>query len=291
MIPITLRQLTALFFTLIVLSACNDGDDGIPAYISIDAIELTVKPGQGTASHKITDAWVRIDGELIGAFELPATFPVLKSGSKEVIISAGIKVNGISATRSEYPFFIPFIATAELIPGEITSIENVVVSYDDKTTFLLMENFNGNTISIDTTSSSEVRIQRIDDPELIFHYQSELNQYSAVASLSGDALRFECASTNNYNLPKGGKPVFLEMNYRNDHNLTVGLFVNLQGQVIQHPILVLNPSPEWNKIYVNLTPTISNFALSIEFRIFMGLVKDLATENATIYIDHLKLLY
>ncbi|MES2398217.1 MAG: hypothetical protein V4549_19535, partial [Bacteroidota bacterium] len=79
----------------------------IPAYIRIDKIDLATIPGQGTDSHKITDAWVYIDEQLIGCFELPATFPVLYEGSHQVKIAPGIKVNGIAATRSPYPFFNP----------------------------------------------------------------------------------------------------------------------------------------------------------------------------------------
>ena len=72
-----------LFFTTLLFS-CNkfDGDQTIPAYIHIEKITLADNPiiSEGSLSNRITDAWVYVDDELIGAFELPATFPVLKKG-------------------------------------------------------------------------------------------------------------------------------------------------------------------------------------------------------------------
>ena len=101
-----------LSFIFLSLSSCeiyNPSEDE-PSYIHIDSISLTTDyTAYGTASHKITDAWVYVDNELIGAFELPANVPVLKSGVHNINIRPGIKLNGIAATRSYYPFFNPCI--------------------------------------------------------------------------------------------------------------------------------------------------------------------------------------
>jgi hypothetical protein len=81
------------------------------------------------------------------------------------------------------------------------------------------------------------------------------------------------------------------MNYKNNHNLTVGLIMVHSGQTIQQPILVLNPSEEWNKIYINLTPTLAYFFDASDFRVFIGLLRSPDTETATIYLDNLKLIF
>ena len=59
------------FFLLLVLaqSSCEkfSGNQTIPAYLKIDSIRLTTNYAtQGTALNAITDAWVYIDGQLIG---------------------------------------------------------------------------------------------------------------------------------------------------------------------------------------------------------------------------------
>lgn len=289
--PITLYSIL-VFFILTFLSSCEPKDeDGIPSYIHIERIGLTTIDGQGTASHKITDAWVYIDDKLIGAFELPATFPVLKEGEHELTVYAGIKINGIAATRAPYPFYSPIITNVTLTPGAVTSITDTIVFYDENITFLWMEDFNDASVSIDTTSSSETHFHRTSDPELVFKFRDEPNTYSATALLSGDTLLFECATINSFDLPRSGTPVFLEMNYKNNHNLTVGVFFAVGAEVHQQSVLVLNPTETWNKIYINLTPIIASFSGSTSFRIFTGLLRSPDSEAATIYFDHFKLIY
>ncbi|HOV12628.1 MAG TPA: hypothetical protein PLL90_12785, partial [Bacteroidales bacterium] len=79
-----------LFFN----SACKK-TDLVPSYIHIDKIDLnTTYEFDGSNSCKITDAWVYIDGDLQGIYELPATFPVLANGQHTIMVRAGIKLNG-----------------------------------------------------------------------------------------------------------------------------------------------------------------------------------------------------
>lgn len=280
-----------LFITLLFVSCEPKDGEGIPSYIHISQIDLSTTAAQGTASHKITDAWVYINNNLIGVFELPATFPVLKSGNHEITVYAGIKVNGISATRSPYPFYKPEIISVNLVPGSTDTIPAITVTYDPATEFVWMENFNTGAMTLDTTTSSQALLVRTSDPAIVFAYKNETNSYSATASITGDSVLFECATVSKFNLPKNGLPVFLEMNYKNNYNLTVGLIATVSGQTFQQPVLVLNPTEDWNKIYVNLTPTIAYYTNATDFRIFIGLLRSPGADTATICLDHLKLLH
>ena len=47
-----------------------------------------------------------MDGTFLGAFELPSTIPILADGEHNFSIYAGVKANGISATRIRYIHFI-----------------------------------------------------------------------------------------------------------------------------------------------------------------------------------------
>lgn len=87
----------------------------MPSYLYIEKIGLNTQYEQGTASHKITDAWVYVDETLIGAFELPATIPILTEGLKKITIRPGIKLNGISNTRAIYPYFTPIVKDIALV--------------------------------------------------------------------------------------------------------------------------------------------------------------------------------
>ena len=280
-----------IFFVATLVSCYPEPEELIPAYIHIEQIDLTTTSGQGTASHKITDAWVYIGQKLIGAFELPATFPILETGLQEITIRPGIKISGISATRAPYPFYSPIVKTVELEAGATHTLTSLYTAYNDNVNFIWMEDFNRGTLSIDTTSNSETRLVRISDANHVFRYGNEVNEHSAMAWLQGDTILFECASVNSFALPKGGAPVFLEMNYKNDFNITVGLYIVISGQVFQHPVLILTPTEVWNKIYINFTPTITEFYNSTDFKVFIGFLKPSDIESATIYLDHLKLIY
>ncbi|MDP2423704.1 MAG: hypothetical protein U1C46_03635 [Bacteroidales bacterium] len=282
----------SLFTVLLCLYSCRDNaNDGIPAYIQIDKISLITQPAQGTASHKITDAWVFIGDELIGAFELPVTFPVLKTGSQEITIQAGIKINGISATRAPYPFYNPLIVSVNLEAGSITRITDLVTTYKSNAVFAWMENFEGNSISIDTTVNSQTGFRKISTASLIFDYPGEQNNYSAMASFSGSANLFECASVQQYLLPRNDSPVFVELNYRSNNLLTTGVFAYANQQVSQKSILVLNPTATWNKVYINLTPTVQLTSNATGFKVFLGALRDANVDTAQVFFDNLKLIH
>lgn len=277
--------------SVIVLSSCNKATDGIPSYIRIDTIGLITQPAQGTASHKITDAWIYFGDELIGAFEMPVVFPVLKSGNQTITILAGIKSNGIAATRIPYPFYQPIVRPLMLTPGKITLLDNLTTTYKSNTVFAWHEHFDGSSLSVDTTRNSNAALRRTSDAEKRFRYQQEPNLYSAYSTLSGDTLLFECASIQLFSLPRNETPVFLELNYKTNNTFTVGFYEHLNNQVSQHPVLNVNPSAEWNKIYVNLTPTLAFSTPAARHKIFIGFVRDQGTNQATVYFDNLKLLH
>jgi hypothetical protein len=179
----------------------------------------------------------------------------------------------------------------DFIRGQVASLGMLETEYLPETEFVWMESFNGSSLTLDTTRNSEVPLHRTSDPVKVFQHPGETNNFSATATLSGDTIFFECASRNAYALPKGGAPVFLEMNYRNSSIMTVGLYLAAPGEIRQQAILNLNPSEEWNKIYINLTPTITFNADASNHKVFIGFVKIGDIDSSTIYLDHLKLIY
>ena len=73
---------------VLVLSSCQKEDKvDIPTYLKIDNIALD----EGNTTSNITDAWVYVNDQLQGVYELPAKFPVLEEEIQTVRIKAGIK--------------------------------------------------------------------------------------------------------------------------------------------------------------------------------------------------------
>lgn len=110
---------------------------------------------------KIVDAWVYTDNDLEGAFELPASFPVLKSGQSIIRIQPGIKLNGIAETRAPYPFFDTISIPASLTRENELELETLTASYKASTVFAWMEDFEDPSISMDTTNRSDVKLVRV----------------------------------------------------------------------------------------------------------------------------------
>ncbi|HVA97952.1 MAG TPA: hypothetical protein VNG53_03575, partial [Bacteroidia bacterium] len=89
--------------------------ENVPAYIHISNISLRpdmrldTNKNEVTLSNKITDSWVYVDNQAVGAYQNPCTFPVITTpGRHEIKIGSGIKLDGIAATRVIYNFYTLF---------------------------------------------------------------------------------------------------------------------------------------------------------------------------------------
>jgi hypothetical protein len=260
---------------LLVLSSCQKEDTGgIPTYLKIDNIALD----EGNTTSNITDAWVYVNDQLQGVYELPAKFPVLEEEIQTVRIKAGIKVNGIASSRIAYPFYTSYYEDITFTPNETKTI-TPIVSYLNGIDFFL-EDFEGSGLEIDTDSLSFTR-DNID---------GLAGNYGKI-TLKDSMYISEITTFELKNLPQAGAPVFLELDYKSNTQFLVGVYVNYPQSVIQKDLLWINPKQEWNKIYVNLTTTISEGINASSFKVFIGMRRDFELEKNELYFDNLKVVY
>ena len=215
----------------------------MPCYISIDDIQ--VNEYANSAGTNVTDAWVYIYDNLQGVYELPARFPVLAQGKQKLRIRAGIKDNGIAATRVAYPFYSSFIIEDQDFSPEMEIMLEPVVSYIENTNFYSSyliedEGFEGNGINLEPTLISDTTIIEITEGG---------NKYGA-GILTDSFMTFEIATEELDSIQQQGAPVYLELDYMSNTQFLVGLYVNFpQGAVLQKDLLWVTPNEEWNKIY------------------------------------------
>jgi len=281
--------LSVVFFTGTFVS-CEiiNPEEQIPAYIHIDSIGLNNQnnPEYGSDSHKITDAWIYIDDQVVGAFELPAKFPVLWKGNHTITIKAGIKVNGMSETRAIYPFYEAYSTTIDFTEGNITTL-NPVLTYSSSTEFEWEESFEDGGLSLEETSISNAILEKTDSVPEVFE-----GNFSGIAHLDNAHNFFQCKTINSYELPSGSNPVFLEMNYKTDEEVKIGLLAKSATQTEQLDILVLNKTDVWKKVYVNLKNAILRTAISPDnFQIFFEAQKTEGVASSGILFDNIKLLH
>ncbi len=140
-------------------------------------------------------------------------------------------------------------------------------------------------MSLSSSSTSDSEVERIDNEEAF-------EGHSLKMALGPDETIFECKTGVAYDLPSGGAPVIMEFTYRSNHSCVVGLFSRDQTGTFQVPIIVLNPSEDWNRIYVNLTDIISSNSGFIDHQPFFGFIKDEShVGEAFVVVDNIRLLH
>ena len=274
---------------LLMHSSCEkfSGDQTIPAYIYIDSIYLQTDPSEeGTASQNITDAWVYIDENLVGTFQMPARFPVLSQGVHDLTIIPGIKRNGIASTRTTYPFYSQITKSVRLAPDSTVSLGVLKTTYINTTVFTWKEDFDDVAISIDTTRQSKADLELTPSgSSLTFE-----GLHSGMIQMNDTNNFFEIVTHNYFKIPNA--PVYLEMNFNTNTVFQAGVIIYTTDYIsYQTPILNLAPTNgNWKKIYIDLTTTLNSYLNSTNFKLFFGGYKDPGISNAMILIDNLKIV-
>jgi len=287
--------LFGLAISLLFETSCRkiEGGQTIPSYLKIDSIFInTYYPNEGSASQEITDAWVYVDDQLLGVFELPALFPVLSDGNHRLEIRPGIKLNGISSTRVPYPFYQPIIfENFNFVPDSVMNMGAVSTKYYDNLMFAWLEDFEEPSISIITSESSDTSITRTSPENSPEAFLTENSSYSGKIVLTDANPMFWGYSFNAFNLPHNETPVALEVNFKTNNSIVVGVLTSLPGDYKWDDLVYLNHSDEWNKIYINIGPTASRYPNAIDYKIYFRVTKEPDLDTATIFLDNIKLIY
>lgn len=277
----------AIFLILIsLINACEiyNPDEKVPAFIMIDSITVSTDYNtQGTTSSKISDAWIYVDEKLVGVYELPIKAPILESGNHNITIKAGIKSNGISSTRPFYAFYNSATYTnTRLTPDSIIHL-NPVITYSNDANFLWKEDFEDGGVSLIQTGEDSTLLFKTSNPSEIFE------GISAYATLDSQDSIFIFKSSEKFTLPIN-KIIYLEMNYKNNNVFFVGLIVHTSTQTQRIPVLVVNRSEHWNKIYVNFSSVVTSITGAINYEVFIAAEKEDDVANPLFFFDNFKLI-
>ena len=279
-----------LFFTLLSsLFSCNiiNPVEPVPAYINIHKVEFVSTPGKnvGSLSHKITDAWIYIDNNPVGVFEIPFTVPALYEGPHNVKIRAGIMQNGIAATRLIYPFYSDYDTVINFVPEQSVVI-NPVFRYVDDAKFSIIEDFEGSSLKLERSGNSDTTLVHVTNNSIAFEGNG-----CGKGIIDDNKSLFEIVSIDNYSLSKNS-PVYLEINYKTDIAFSSGFYANEPGQINQYSSgLSINPVEEWNKIYVDMTTAINSSSNASTFKLYIGALKNIDGTTRTLYLDNVKLVH
>jgi len=298
-----MKSIFSLLFISILLSGCikNNPD---PSWVEISQWDLqqnsSVTPNSvndpGILSSNLSDAWVYLDGDLVGVFELPVKLPILKDGSHTFKIYPAIQNNGISATKKIYPFVEPYELIVNLVQNEVTTI-NPITRYYSSAKFWI-EDFEDASIKIEDGPNSLAHIEKISSSPIL---DPELNGNS-FGRISLDATNYfwigsTVANNNgqlNMNLPRG-KEVYLEIDYHNTNELTTGvLAINNDGSTTDNTNIRLNSQTgtvKWKKIYIDLREIVSASTNASYFEFSFQSFLDTGESIGEVNIDNIKAVY
>lgn len=294
------KLLSILLMLTLVFSGCikNNPD---PSWIEISVWDLQTNPNSanetGVLTSNITDAWVYMDGDVVGVFELPVKLPLLKDGSHTFKIYPAILNNGISATKKIYPFLEPYTITLDLVKNETVSIAPNTRYYSSVRFWI--EDFEDATFDIADGSSTLATIQRVTSSPIL---DGNINQGGFGRIRLDETNYFWVGSTIannngslNMNLPRG-QEVYLEIDYHNTNRLTTGvLAIANDGSATDNTNIRLNPqdagSVQWKKIYIDLREIVSVSTSASYFEFSFQSFLDDADAEGEVNIDNIKAVY
>ncbi|MDX2361460.1 MAG: hypothetical protein QNK23_11685 [Crocinitomicaceae bacterium] len=285
---------------LVVGSCVKNNPD--PAWIEVTDWQLEVNPNSpivnqdnypGILTENISDAWVYINSELIGVFELPFKIPVLYEGDVEITIYPAVLNNGISATKKIYPFLSPYVINTNLVKNEIHTF-TPATHYYETVNFEIID-FEGSFAILD--GSGLASLNSSSDPSVL---DPAINGSSFGRILLDETDSTYTGSTVinagvlNMDLPSGTE-VYLEIDYHNTSSITAGVISVESTGGVDNPHVRINaqdPSEvRWKKIYLDLRDIVSGSPNAQYFEFSFQAILDDGLSSGEINIDNIKAVY
>jgi len=266
--------------SLSIFFSCKKDDLKAPlaSFLVVKNPTLKTTNSQGNNHHKITDIWYYVDGEFKGVFPLGSVMPIVKNDKAEITLFAGIKNNGITATRVPYVFYDALKFTQNLESGKTYTILPEF-EYTSSAVFAYAQNFDSPGSQF--MSAGDSAYMMITDPSKTFGGIGG----SIFMSMNDVKPTSKMLQTVPYYLPSGGVPIYLELNYKCNQSVQIGV---IGGGVDERPAITLNPTSDWNKIYIQLTSVVSAQPTYAGYQVFIKAKKEV--EKPEIYIDNVKLI-
>ena len=277
------RALPLAGLCILLFAACKK-DGAVPAYVQINSPTVVDANGRAVSS-KITDLWVYLNDQPVGVWEPGKRIPMIADGSANVKVIAGIRKNGITDDRIQYPFYATWQQQVQLVPEQTVTLTPQIHYYDDLNYWLVDFEIGQR---FDTVASTAIMELVPSDSTLIG--QGSQNgritldpEHSIYRGVSSDAF---------FNI---GSKAFLEMDYRRDTRLLVGVRFSLAGVQYITPYVYALPtkradgSMPWSKIYIDMAEP-WNVGGALDKRFYIQAALENGATTGTVEVDNIKLV-
>lgn len=278
---------TALIAATFFVEGCNliNPAEKIPTYIRLDSFKVkTNEPSRtGSASSRITSAFVYVDNTFVGAYDVPATIPLLIDRNAVVSLGPGINYSGLKSYQYLYPFYYNDTVTVKYAPGTTVHYTGYA-KYTDAAQFRWIEDFEtGNSLTeLNENSDTDTSLTRTTDPAKVYEGGG-----SGQIILSGTKTKSESINNKDITVKQGES--FIEVNYRSNVAFEIGLQTTINGALYYEPIAGANASESWSKIYMGLQSFLGTYNATSVRVIIKTKLPDGQT-SGYVYLDNIKLI-
>ncbi|MCB9226623.1 MAG: hypothetical protein H6578_05585 [Chitinophagales bacterium] len=265
-----------LFLLLVILNSCEKSPNGgVPSYVQIDSVILNTNAAQGSNQNGINTLWIESEGEEIGTFEFPTIVPALVQGNREIIINAGVYVNGDYFNREIYPAYKPYTANVNFKLKDTLKITPQFEYYED-VGFIINENFESGNIFSTSDRTATGDTNNIDGRCLHIHLD---NTNSSVSLLS----------SSSYQLPPSGR-TYIELQTKYTNDFAIGVKAVNNGVVSPETyIQIFTNTSDWTYLYQDITTLLVNLNADA-YVFFIQSSKYTDVSSSDVYIDNFKVL-
>ncbi len=276
----------------LLMSGCVKNNP-IPAYLEIDEWTLKANPAlngkEGELFHGIKHAAVYVGNDILGYFELPCKIPILRFGNQRITISPAIMDGGRMTVKIVYPFTEYYFKDLDVVSGETYHI-SPVTRYNAAVNFHFVEDFESASLKIMTDPSSSASLFQTQ------HTDAGKSGYKGIINLSSTDSVWIGNSFSDLVLPKGGQPVYMEVDYRSTVNVSTGIIsINSKNENTINPNVRLNmqdaTTAVWKKIYIDLTEIVSYSDDSQYFELYLRAALPQDMISGKVEIDNIKIIH
>lgn len=278
--------LSFFLLSILVTSCGKDKKAEIASYLSIDKITVEDTNGNPISSGDL-DAWVYINDQFKGTFELPTRIPILEKGSQHVEIRAGVAENGVYDLKVVYPFYSIYSEVVDFQKEQIHHI-SPVVNYSKSAkinTAWSGADFEG---GINFTKSFKSDTIFVQTPNITG--KPEYGNFVGSFFLTEENYVFEAYTDPIIDVPRNNPEIWMEMDYMGDEILAVGVYRGMDFSD-PFPLVYFKPQSAWKKVYIKLAAGILSFPNAPQYRFFIHSQKMNSLPVSMTSVDNVKLLH
>lgn len=266
---------------ILTTTSCAEDRSEIPSFVRIDSIAVDSSSYDSVGKHegKIDFAFVYVDDNLQGVYQLPCKFPVIGEGLKNFKIYAGVYEFGNGAAAMRYSFYQPYEVLDTLIKEE-TLMLVPHVKYDPELFIPSIQDF-------DEFGSDFVKSVGVTGDYFSTYSGGNPGSCGYMHMQAGDTTYLQIEMVAPVTVPKNLQlGCFLELDYK----CNAPFYLDIKTSVESKSIVGFNTKTTWSKVYINLSYAVNSIQ-GTDIKLIFRTPRVPGIADQEVFIDNVKLIY